>query len=164
MSPEITAEDYRTAVKVMRAHRQCDWSPGDWERRAAELDAEADRKADVDSLAEHMCNAAFDYDTAWAEAVEPERKRFRQYAEAALAKLDADGRLRPPVVDAEVADEPETWATWQEVPAGVMYRAQSGVGNWVNDLGIRLATIDWKASTYTDADMRHFAPFVRVEA
>jgi hypothetical protein len=63
----------------------------------------------------------------------------------------------------ESAAVPESWATWQEVPAGVMYRARSGVGTWVNNGGIRLATIDWEPSTYTEARMRCLAPFVRAD-
>lgn len=63
-------------------------------------------------------------------------------------------------VTAKVA-EPESWATWQEVPNGVRYRSQSGTGDWLNNGGIRLATIGWKPAPELDAEMREHAPFVR---
>jgi hypothetical protein len=170
MSPEITAEDYRTAVKVMRYGVDgCGSSShaGRWTKEADRLDALAAEDAYVLELAKHMAATAHP-NMRWEQWTSGTPGGFQEAfvteARAVLAKLEADGRLRPPVVDAEIDEPAEEWATWQEVPDGVQYRSLDGHGPWFNWEGRRLYALDGEPSRWTDTAMAALAPFARAEA
>jgi hypothetical protein len=95
-------------------------------------------------------------------------------------KLDADGRLLPVgfrAVGIEPSKvEPESWATWQEVPANVLYRS-AAEGPEAPIMGLNLTFMNsafgkrwvhWRdgrhhLSDSNEARMRCLAPFVRAE-
>jgi hypothetical protein len=102
MSPEITAEDYRIAVKVMRyGVGGCGSSSyaGSWTREADRLEAAEAEAAYVLELAKHMAATAHP-NMRWDEWTSGTPGSFQDgfitEARACLAKLEADGRLSLP--------------------------------------------------------------------
>lgn len=109
---------------------------------------------------------------------------------AVLAHLHEIGRLAPidgPVLDTaqwedvrlafDKLDEPESWARWQDVPAGVLYRSAAGpsaapltgltltfVNNADGRRWIQKRSGVRRLSDSKEERMKRLAPFVRVEA
>ena len=104
-------------------------------------------------------------------AVQDLRKAM-QYIQFEIDRIEGFPKHAAPVCDCDLdagricakctSAEPESWATWQEVPDGVHYYSQpTGAGPWVNRLGVRVVPEDGSVSCYSPNSMAEFAPFVR---
>jgi len=89
---DITPEEYRTAVKVIKAHRQCDWGPVFFEDKAETIEREQAAKKRVDELAQVFCRAeeeAANYGVGmWDSQSGIAREGYRAGIRAVLAKLE----------------------------------------------------------------------------
>ncbi|NKU18373.1 DUF3310 domain-containing protein [Rhodococcus hoagii] len=153
---------------------------------AARLEAEAAR----DDYARELATVAVqsDAETLWGDLLPEDQADVIAQMRAVLDFLAADGRLLPEggtdllpcdrcngsgselavsVPDGGPDGTPEKpWPTWQDVPEGVKYEDRHG-WRYINQGRVRHAVAAHGGvghpSAYTDDEMQHLAPFVRVD-
>lgn len=129
MSPQITPESLRSHADFVE---NLTGGPGA-AAIAHAMRREANQREDnayVLTLAKVYRDSLADSNTGhhrWADISPGLQVTELDAMRAVLEHLEADGRLRPPVVDSEVDESAGEWATWEDVPEGVRVTAP-GVG------------------------------------